>query len=98
MQEETKLKIKVMNLLKALDHCWFVKVQQVAIVGTPDIVGCYKGHFFAFELKTDEGKLAAMQQYTLGKIHNAGGFIEVVTPSNYLTVIKEMEKLTWQKR
>ncbi|QXO13624.1 nuclease [Microbacterium phage Mandalorian] len=42
--------------------------------GTPDIVGCAHGHFFAIEAKkTAKEKPSTAQQYNLKKFRQAGG-------------------------
>lgn len=80
---ETLFKERVLPLIKALPNTWAVKIQQVAIRGTPDIIACVNGHFVAIELKTDIGKIDKLQQYTLGSIKNANGLAYVVSPKNW---------------
>ncbi|QDK02424.1 holliday junction resolvase [Microbacterium phage Nucci] len=42
--------------------------------GTPDIIGCAHGHFFAIEAKkTAKEKPSTAQQYNLKKFRQAGG-------------------------
>lgn len=42
--------------------------------GTPDVLGCAHGHFFAIEAKrTAKEKPSAAQRYVLGKFRQAGG-------------------------
>ena len=43
--------------------------------GTPDIVGCYKGRFFAIEVKSRDGELTRAQDRELRKVIKAGGFV-----------------------
>lgn len=44
------------------------------IAGIPDIIGCYRGRFIAFEVKRDaNGELSRLQIYMIGKIREAGG-------------------------
>lgn len=60
------------KLLPALRKAgaWAVKIHGGAFQrgGLPDILGCYRGRFFAFELKGKNGELTARQAKTLGDI------------------------------
>lgn len=89
-QEETKFKEKVQRRLKAVPNLWFVKIQQVALRGTPDILMCFKGRFIAWELKTDTGRLSGLQSFNLERIGASGGVARVVTPSNFEESLKEL--------
>jgi hypothetical protein len=65
-----------------------------------DIIICYKGKFIGYELKVEGGKLDKLQQYTLNKVSFCGGIARVVTPSNYISILKEdfnWEELNIQK-
>lgn len=93
-QPESKFKKIVKKDLKALTTCWHVKVQQVAIVGTPDILACIAGVFVALELKKDEkSKLEPIQLYTLAQIKKAGGKAYAVHPANWSKVLNELRLL-----
>ena len=41
--------------------------------GRPDLEGCFRGLFFAIEVKLPGGKPTALQQYVLNEIEFAGG-------------------------
>ena len=44
------------------------------IAGLPDIIGCYRGRFFAFEVKRDATeKPTRLQLYYLERVRAAGG-------------------------
>lgn len=46
--------------------------------GTPDVLGCAHGHFFAIEAKrTSKEQPSAAQKYALNKFINAGGRVFV---------------------
>jgi hypothetical protein len=81
-----------MATLKATPDLWFVKVQQRSVKGIPDIIGCYKGFFFAWELKVGSNRVAkkSLQAYTLRCIEEAGGIAREVTPDNFDAVYKEL--------
>ena len=82
-KRETLLKEKVLSALHALPDTWCVKVQQVAIRGTPDILCCINGNFVALELKSDTQAPDALQAYTLARIADAGGIGMVINPVNW---------------
>jgi Holliday junction resolvase len=50
--------------------------------GVPDIVGCYKGHFFAIECKAGKGTTTALQDKNIKEIKKAGGQVIVVNENN----------------
>ena len=93
MQKETAFKIKVIKYLKTLPNTWFLKTQEVARSGTPDILAVINGSFVALELKTDEGRVSKLQEYNLNKIAEAKGVALVVTPSNLDANIKILENI-----
>lgn len=57
---------------------WVWKVRDECTAGIPDIVGCYRGRFIAFEVKTDVGRVSKLQEYTIRQIVAAGGMTSVV--------------------
>ena len=69
---------------------WFVKIQQVSIRGIPDLLGCYRGFLFAFELKVGSNKASPLQAHVIKEILNAGGIARVVTPENLEECIVEL--------
>lgn len=87
---ETKFKVKVQEKLKQVPGLWNVKIQQVALRGIPDLLICYKGMFYAWELKTSTGKLDSLQEHTLNNIKQAGGTSRVVTPANLDECMEEL--------
>ena len=50
--------------------------------GVPDIIGCYRGWFFAVECKAGKGKTTALQERELRKIRESGGFAIVINEEN----------------
>ena len=90
-QPETNFKKKVKRYLDQLAGCWYVKTQFAAIVGIPDILGCYRGRFFAWELKKDrKSDASAIQKRVIQAINNCGGIARVVNPSNLDDMLKEL--------
>lgn len=47
------------------------------IKGVPDLIGCYKGYFFAIELKNTT-KLTKIQKEILDIINKSGGYTYVI--------------------
>lgn len=95
-QPETLLKERVLADLKLLPKTYAVKIQQVAIRGTPDILACINGYFVAIELKRDEKqKPDPMQKHQLGKIQGAAGYTYVVHPLNWPGVLASLTRLAY---
>lgn len=64
------------------------------IKGTPDVLGCARGRFFAIEAKrTSKDKPSAAQLYILGKFQDAGGQVFVSHDPKAKEVIKWIESL-----
>lgn len=90
MKPETALKNKVRDILKKVPNLWFVKTQQMALIGTPDFLCCLEGQFIAIELKkSPTDKPSPLQEYNLEKIEACGGIGLVMDPTNYKQLIKE---------
>lgn len=87
-QPESIFKDKVMKKLKALDGCFVFTKEAGSIRGLPDIMGCYKGRFFGWELKkslSDTRKTTGrivLQRHRLQQIQKAGGHSALVCPEN----------------
>lgn len=63
--------------------------------GTPDILGCALGHFFAIEVKrTASERPSAAQLYTLKKFREAGGATFVSHDPKVREVIKWIQTLS----
>jgi len=86
MLSETAFKNIVMKRLRELEGIWFFKSQEVAVRGIPDIIGCFKGRFFAIELKRDYAERSdsqALQEYNLDKIRECKGLGFMWSPNNW---------------
>ena len=78
---ESRLQRRIQGALAAsFPGCWLLKVHvsEFAAAGTPDILACIEGHFFAFEVKLPGEELTKLQFYTLAQINMAGGTAVVV--------------------
>lgn len=87
---ETKFKIEVQKRLKEIPDLWVVKIQMVALRGIPDLLICYKGMLYAWELKTLKGVVEPLQQHVLNNINKAGGIARVVSPANLEECMEEL--------
>lgn len=80
---EAKVKKKVADQLKALDAYYFYAFTGgYGKSGVPDIVGCYRGYFFAIECKAGSNKPTPLQEKNIREIKEAGGHVIVVNETN----------------
>jgi penicillin-binding protein-related factor A (putative recombinase) len=87
MTPEAKVKKKVVQQLKLLDAYYFYPVTGgYGRSGVPDIVGCYKGKFFAIECKAGNNKPTPLQALNLEQIMLTGGIALVINEENVDTV------------
>jgi len=85
----------VQNELKKLSNIWFVKTQQRAIRGTPDLICCVGGIFVALELKRDQkAKADPLQRWNLSRINKCKGIGLVVYPENFEKVLNVIKILS----
>jgi hypothetical protein len=86
----------VKSRLKETNKLYFFIKEALALRGIPDVIGCYRGRFFAWELKKSEkeankkGGRIALQRYILKTIRNAGGVGEIVFPENFEQKYQEL--------
>lgn len=80
-QRESRLSRTIMTALRA-EGAWCIKIHgsEYMPTGTPDIIGCYLGKFFAFETKLPEKRTntSVAQERMMQKIRNAHGKAQVV--------------------
>ena len=81
---EKKVKLKVRSILDWHDDIYYFTpvTGGYGRSGVPDIVGCYKGHFFAIECKAGKGTTTALQDKNIKDIEKAGGRVIVVNENN----------------
>lgn len=80
---ESRVKSRVVAQLKMLKAYYFYPVTGgYGASGVPDIVGCYKGKFFAIECKAGKNKPTALQQRNIDSIAAQGGAVWVVNEEN----------------
>jgi hypothetical protein len=78
---------------------WWVKIHggPFQIRGVPDILGCYKGKFVAFEVKVPgkEDTQSAMQLAIFARIRLAGGVPKLVSSATDATgVLEKLDMLS----
>lgn len=87
MTPEKKVKNAVVAILKEVDCYYFFPVTGgYGASGVPDIVGCFRGKFFAIECKAGKGKTTALQDKNLERIRACGGAAIIVNEENLETV------------
>jgi penicillin-binding protein-related factor A (putative recombinase) len=96
---EAQFKIKVrMRLDRLGPDCFYFVKEAMALRGLADIYGCYKGVFFAWELKSclkvSQHKRDGyeLQKYNLERAAKAGGIGRVVYPENFDECFNELIK------
>jgi len=69
------------KIIKALEKrgCWVVKTISSNKNGTPDIIACCDGRFYAVEVKQPGKKATKIQDFQLKKIQEAGGIAFVAS-------------------
>ncbi len=83
MTPEKKVKNKVVKILKELGAYYFYPVQTgYGRAGIPDIVGCYRSHFFGIECKAGKNKATSLQLVELEKIRDAEGIAIIINEEN----------------
>jgi len=78
---EKTTQTKILAFLKTLrPEGFFFKIHQAlrSMAGISDILGCYKGRFCAFEVKSDSGTASRKQEWFLRMVAAAGGTVGVV--------------------
>ena len=71
---------KILERLRSRGGFW-VKLHGSPFItaGLPDIIGCYRGQFVAFEVKRDEHeKATTLQLFYLERISRAGGTARLI--------------------
>lgn len=80
---EVKVKKKVVAQIKALGAYYFYPVTGgYGGSGVPDIVGCFKGKFFAIECKAGKNKPTPLQEKNINDIRKQCGAAIVVNEEN----------------
>jgi Holliday junction resolvase len=83
---EQHLQTKLIKALR-MHGAYVVKIVAATHAGVPDVLACVKGRFWAFECKSEKGKLSELQYYNLKNVIDAGGRAEVIREGNYEEVM-----------
>ena len=77
---EKDITAAILRRLKAVPRCfaWKEHGGLYGTAGVPDVICCLDGRFFAFEVKTPEGRATRLQEQTIHRIRVAGGHAYVV--------------------
>lgn len=81
----------VKELRSSLSGFYCFKVDQRAMRGVADVIGCYGGRFIALEMKRGELQATPLQQYFLNQVRDAGGFAEVVNEVTRCDVVNRLK-------
>lgn len=85
-------------ILNTFDECWYFVKEAKSLRGIPDVIGVYKGKFFALEVKKNKSEAAkktgriCLQKYITILIQKAGGFASFIYPENLEEVIDKLKK------
>lgn len=66
---------------------WWIKTTGVAVTGTPDIIGAYRGQALALEVKQAGGRASKRQTYELGRAARAGAEAHIVRSADHVAAI-----------
>lgn len=79
MKESDFVKAIIKYLRSLTDcFCWKEHGGMYGTAGIPDVICCYRGRCYGFEVKTDTGEPTELQKATIRKIQKAGGTALVV--------------------
>ncbi len=80
---EKKVKDKTRKILDTRGAFHFMPATHgFGASGIADIIGCYKGKFFAIECKAGTNKPTALQLKNLNSVAAAGGYTEIIYEDN----------------
>ncbi len=86
----------MLSELRKIPNLYVFKKEAAGLRGLPDLIICYRGKFFAWELKRSESAAHAnreghaLQLYNLELIRGAGGIGRVVYPENFAECLEEL--------
>lgn len=92
IDKQTKEKVIQNYLLSVLKekipNAYVTKIIESSPNGTPDVLVCHKGRFFAIEVKRPHGgKISALQEQAMQRIEQAGGRAFVVSHPDAVDVV-----------
>lgn len=80
IQKESTIVRRIMTWLKSQPDCfcWKEHGGMYGTAGIPDIICCINGRFVALEVKNEKGRTTKLQDVTIKRIQDAGGYAAVV--------------------
>lgn len=92
---EKEIVTAIIKYLKTLPgvFAWKEHGGMYGTAGLPDIIACVGGRFYAFEVKTEKGRLTRLQDATIRKIKDAGGMAFTVTGASQVKDIIQTEEV-----
>lgn len=75
----SKIQDTVMTYLKQFKGVYAKKIILTGTTGTPDIILCFRGRFYGFEVKEKGDTQSPLQAYNERKIKEAGGEYHIIT-------------------
>ena len=92
MNEQTIQK-KIIKHLESIG-AYVIKIVVAQRSGIPDLICCYRGKFIALEVKSETGKVSALQTYNIQKIKEQDGHAYVVrSVEEVKDIIKQLEAI-----
>lgn len=82
---------RILRYLKSIPgcFCWKEHGGMYGTAGIPDVIACFNGHFYGFEVKTEIGRPTKLQEATIRKITEAGGTATVVRSVDEVRAVVE---------
>lgn len=79
----------IVRLLKRTPNLWYVKLHGANFqrAGLPDLIVCYRGRLFGFEVKAPDGEATPKQEHELAKMAAAGAATDVVRSADEVDAI-----------
>lgn len=89
--KESDIVKAILKYLRSLTgcFCWKEHGGMYGTAGIPDIICCYGGRFYGFEVKIEAGKPTELQKATIRKILKCGGTAMVVRSVDEVRAVME---------
>lgn len=91
---ETNFRKRFVPKLKQIPRTMVISIQQLSLVGTPDLLLCVNGRFVAIELKASAtSKISPLQKRNLDLITEAGGYGFICYPENEAEILEAIKMI-----
>lgn len=91
---ESKFVEKALKEFRLIPHSEWERVEQVSIIGTPDLFGCIRGRCVLVEFKSRRKNPTALQQDRLNMFKKAGAYTVCCYPENFDEVYGDLYSLS----